>query len=152
MGYYKLYRQQPKGKAVHGTLFFCQPGRRNETLLVKAASTLENLDFIIPPLVYPVVVTMSPRFGKLMPLLRNVPGRDGIRIHGGIKPEHSRGCILLNRKNEYKALVERLLYEQKRHEDIRIEIVQLKPGDNMPVNDIVPINFNDYEKVQTLNG
>ena len=148
MAYYKLYRKEPQGKAVHGTLYLCQPGRRNETLLVKAAETLENTDYLIPALIYKVVVTMSPRFGKLLPLLRNVPNRTGIRIHGGVKPEHSKGCILCTRKNEYKNVVERLLYEQKQNEDIYIEIIQ--PGHEADEQkNIVSINYSDYEKVPT---
>ena len=42
MSYYKLYRDKAEGKAVRGTLYMCQPGKLGETLLVKAASTLEN--------------------------------------------------------------------------------------------------------------
>jgi hypothetical protein len=84
---------------------------------------------MIPALCYRVAVTLSPRFNKLLPILQGVPGRTGIRIHGGIKPEHSQGCILLNRKAEYKAVVERMLYERKQCEEIRIEIIDFKPGD-----------------------
>ena len=42
-----------------------------------------------------MVLTMSPKFGVVLPLLENVPGRSGIRIHTGTKPEHSKGCILV---------------------------------------------------------
>lgn len=149
MSYYKLYRFLPDGNKVRGVLYLCQPGRRNETLLVKAADTLENLPVIIPALVYPVCVTMSPRFGKLLPLLRNVPGRSGIRIHGGTKPEHSQGCVLITRKTQYQAVVERMLYEQKRHEDIRIEIIQMRPGDRLPTNQTINLKYTDYEKIPT---
>jgi hypothetical protein len=58
--------------------------------------TLENADFIIPPGIYPLRRTWSPRFRKLLPLVDNVPDREGIRIHMGTKPEHSEGCILTN--------------------------------------------------------
>lgn len=149
MSYYKLYRHIPEGNKVRGVLYLCEPGRRGETLLVKAAETLENLPVMIPALVYPVAVTMSPRFGKLLPLLRNVPGRSGIRIHGGTKPEHSQGCVLITRKPQYQAVVERMLYEQKRNEDIRIEIIQMRPGDQLPENQVIPLQYTDYEKVPT---
>lgn len=58
-------------------------------------ATLENADFIIPDGQYELTLTMSPKFGKVLPLLNNVPNRAGIRIHTGTKPEHSTGCILM---------------------------------------------------------
>lgn len=39
--------------------------------------------------------TYSPRFKKHLYLLRNVPGRDGIRIHSANLPEELMGCIAL---------------------------------------------------------
>lgn len=49
----------------------------------------------IPAGVYPLVITMSPKFGRLLPLLLNVPGFEGIRIHTGNKAEDTDGCILV---------------------------------------------------------
>ena len=76
-------------------------------------STLENADFIIPAGTYPLKRTYSYKFKKQLPILEDVPDREGIRIHRGTKPEHSQGCILtdmygqstldimLNRLNEF---------------------------------------------------
>lgn len=58
-------------------------------------ATLENADFIVPEGTFQLVNTMSPRFKKILPLLVNVPGRSGIRVHTGTKPEHSKGCVLV---------------------------------------------------------
>jgi hypothetical protein len=58
--------------------------------------TLENADFIIPAGIYPLNRTWSPKFKKLLPIVENVPDREGIRIHMGTKPEHSEGCILVD--------------------------------------------------------
>jgi hypothetical protein len=58
--------------------------------------TLENADFIIPAGTYPVALTWSPKFKKFLPEIQNVPDRTGIRIHMGTRPEHSKGCILLD--------------------------------------------------------
>lgn len=44
---------------------------------------------------YKVTLTDSSRFGKLLPLLNDVKGFAGIRIHPGNKPEDTEGCILL---------------------------------------------------------
>lgn len=49
----------------------------------------------IPSGKYEVVITFSNRFKKYMPLLINVKGFAGIRIHKGNKPEDTEGCILL---------------------------------------------------------
>lgn len=49
----------------------------------------------IPAGTYTVIVTRSPTFKRSLPLLLNVPGFAGVRIHGGNTPEHTRGCILV---------------------------------------------------------
>ena len=59
-------------------------------------NTLENKRYIIPEGEYPVSTTYSPKFKRNLPLLSNVKNRSGIRVHRGTKPEHSRGCILVN--------------------------------------------------------
>ena len=59
-------------------------------------NTLENKRYFIPEGKYPVSTTYSPKFKRNLPLLSNVKNRSGIRVHRGTKPEHSRGCILVN--------------------------------------------------------
>lgn len=119
--YYKLYRSKPEGKAVRGSLY---RGTADGDQFV--CNTLENLDFIIPALVYRVCVTKSPRFQRLMPLVCNVPGRAGIRIHPGSRPEHSRGCILVPNKAIEYSLTAELLRQQRAKEEIRLEIISPK--------------------------
>ncbi len=84
-----LIRQKKIGKAVNGTITF-PIGERSFTY-----PTIENADFIIPAGTYPLNRTWSPKFKKLLPIIEEVPEREGIRIHTGTKPEHSTGCVLV---------------------------------------------------------
>ena len=124
--YYKLIRQHPDGKAVRGTLYtvehrFSRSAGIYKEYLTKVCDTLENADHLILPLIYPVTVTRSPKFGRLLPFINQVPGRTGIRIHRGTRPEHSHGCILVSAENE-QLLTATWLQEQNNHEETRIEI------------------------------
>ena len=49
----------------------------------------------IPYGTYNITITYSPRFKKNLPLLNNVKGFDGIRIHSGNTPQDTEGCLLL---------------------------------------------------------
>jgi hypothetical protein len=57
----------------------------------------------------------------LLPLLNQVPGRTGIRVHRGTQPEHSLGCILVSAHCE-QTLTARWLSEQSAKEETRLEL------------------------------
>lgn len=57
--------------------------------------TLEAATSAIPAGVYPVIITFSQRFQRDLPLVNDVPGRTGIRIHPGNTQAATAGCILL---------------------------------------------------------
>lgn len=85
----KLIRKENNEGAVLGSIHI-DGGRDQHDI-----GTLENEDFIIPEGRYPVRLTYSPKFGKWMPEICDVPNRTGIRFHLGTRPSHSTGCVLL---------------------------------------------------------
>ena len=107
----RLIRKSKDGKAVRGCL------RLGE----QEVATLENADYIIPAGTYPIEVTWSPKFKRMLPIVLNVPGRSGIRVHRGTKPEHSRGCILVSAASEQE-LTAKWLALQAINEPIKITI------------------------------
>ena len=107
----RLTRTSREGKAVRGLM------RVNG----QEVATLENADYIIPAGTYPLAVTWSPKFKRILPLVQNVPGRSGIRVHRGTQPEHSRGCILVSAAMEQE-LTAKWLALQASNEPIKITI------------------------------
>lgn len=107
----RLTRISREGKAVRGIM------RVNG----RDIATLENAEYIIPEGTYPVSVTFSPRFKRMLPLIGNVPGRSGIRIHRGTKPEHSKGCVLVSAVMEQQITAQWLAL-QASNEPIKITI------------------------------
>lgn len=51
----------------------------------------------IPTGIYPVTITYSGRFKHDLPLIENVPGFAGIRIHPGNTAGDTEGCILVGK-------------------------------------------------------
>ena len=83
----------------------------------------------IPFGTYKVIINMSSRFKKEMPLLLNVPGFEGIRIHPGNTDVDTHGCILVGRNTEKgkitsSAITYASLFEKMRKtKDIQITII-----------------------------
>ena len=107
-----LIREQPHGEALRGTLTADRQA---------VCTTLERTSKAIPEGIYRIRVNYSPHFRRVLPLLYFVPGRSGIRIHRGTRPQHSEGCILVPPDKEQE--VTRFLLEaEKSGEENYIEV------------------------------
>lgn len=60
----------------------------------------------IPTGTYKVAVNMSNKFKKLLPLLINVQGYEGVRIHSGNTEIDSLGCLIVGLKTDGKKVLD----------------------------------------------
>lgn len=65
----------------------------------------------IPTGIYPIYLTYSPKYKKQMPLVDNVKGYSGIRIHSGNTSKDTEGCLIVGKNKEVgKVLESRVTY------------------------------------------
>ena len=82
----------------------------------------------IPAGKYPVRITYSPRFKKMLPMLDNVPNFTGVRIHTGNTAADTEGCILVGynrvkgRVCDSRAAFRRLFAKLETAEQIELKI------------------------------
>lgn len=85
----------------------------------------------IPTGTYRIIISYSNKFKKQMPLLLNVPGFAGIRIHSGNTEKDSLGCIIVGKNKAVGKVLESrdtysklfsILQEANKKETIKITI------------------------------
>lgn len=82
----------------------------------------------IPAGEYDVIINMSNRFKRLLPLLVNVPNFDGVRIHAGNTDADTEGCILVGKANgkysiaNSRAAFDKLFAQMQKADSIKIKI------------------------------
>lgn len=86
----------------------------------------------IPTGKYDVILTFSPRFKRVLSLLLNVKGYEGVRVHAGNTNKDTEGCLLvgenkakgqvLNSRATLEKLMSILLECEKRKEKVTILI------------------------------
>lgn len=90
---------------INGT-YFCDTLEDKDRGLSQSLSLEENKalkvygETAIPTGTYVVNISFSNAFQKFLPELMYVPAYVGIRIHNGVVPAHSKGCILVGKKTK----------------------------------------------------
>lgn len=91
----------------------------------------------IPEGRYRVIIDMSVRFGRRLPLVTGVPGRLGIRIHPGNSALDTSGCILLGTVKTADGVL---------HSREACEAFQKKLADALAAGDEAWITIQDTER------
>ena len=124
------------GKLYVDGVYFCETLEDKDRGLDQKLSTAINTalkvygETCIPYGTYNVIVTPSVRLKRTLPLLINVEGFQGIRIHKGNSKKDTLGCIILGTTRGKDAVYQstfqelRLVELLKDKKDITIEIVK----------------------------
>lgn len=101
----KLNKEFTEGKLYINGAYFCDTLEDKDRGLLQSMSvdTIKTIkvykETCIPYGKYKVILSMSKRFGKVMPELLDVKGFIGIRIHSGNTIYDTEGCILVGNKS-----------------------------------------------------
>lgn len=92
---YTIGKLYVDGKHFCDTLEDTDRGLTQDMSLEEIAEKKVYGETAIPKGTYNVVITHSPKFNKNLPLIENVKGFEGIRIHTGNRADQTEGCILV---------------------------------------------------------
>lgn len=97
-----LLREKSDKEKTHGKLYFLSADGKTKNFVCYTLEDVVRPDGVkvygktaIQAGTYKIIVNMSNRFKKMLPLLLDVPMFSGIRIHGGNTADDSLGCILV---------------------------------------------------------
>lgn len=76
----------------------------------------------IPAGRYKIIINMSAKFKKLLPLLIGVPGFEGIRIHSGRDIESTEGCLIPGHKTNDNLVTDSFSIKEKLQAKIQTAI------------------------------
>lgn len=85
------------GRMYLDNVFFCHSCEDEDRFLEGGVVEKVHGRTAIPRGKYRLITSFSNRFQRVLPLVVDVPGFSGIRIHGGNRAEDSLGCILVGK-------------------------------------------------------
>ena len=85
------------GRMYLDNVFFCHVCEDEDRFLEGGVTEKVNDRTAIPRGRYRLTTSFSNRFQRVLPLVLDVPGFSGIRIHGGNRAEDSSGCLLVGK-------------------------------------------------------
>lgn len=102
--------------------YFCDTLEDKDRGLTSSMSTEEIAKIkvygktAIPTGTYTIIWNYSTKFKKMMPLLLNVPGYSGIRIHSGNTDKDTLGCILVGKNSQVGKVLDSRVTASKLYE------------------------------------
>lgn len=85
------------GRMYIDNVFFCHTCEDEDRFLEGGVTEKVYGRTAIPRGKYRLTTSFSNRFQRVLPLVVDVPGFTGIRIHGGNRAEDSSGCVLVGK-------------------------------------------------------
>jgi len=108
---YTIGKLYVNGKQLCNTLEDTDRGLHSNMSAAQLAKLKVKGKTAIPTGTYKVEVTDSPKFQRPLPLLLNVPGFSGIRIHRGSTADSTEGCIIPGINNAVGRVSDSAKYE-----------------------------------------
>jgi hypothetical protein len=86
-----------RGKMFLDDVYFCRTCEDEDRFLENGVTEKIYGCTAIPRGRYRLLTSFSNRFQRVLPIVLDVPGFEGIRLHGGNTAEDTHGCILVGR-------------------------------------------------------
>ncbi len=110
---YTIGKMYLDGKYFCDTLEDTDRSLKEEDSLAKIQKIKIKNQTAIPIGTYKVILNKSPKFGRILPRLIDVPGYEGILIHRGNTNKDTSGCILVGENKVVGKVINSTIYEKK---------------------------------------
>lgn len=127
-GGYCIGKIYANGEELFETLEDYDRGLKDEMPLEEIKARKVYGKTAIPTGIYELILNYSPKYKKVMPLLLNVKGYSGVRIHSGNTEKDTEGCILVG-WNKKKGMV----IDSRKAYDILMKKIEQHKGDKIIV-------------------
>lgn len=84
----------------------------------------------IPKGIYKIILAISPKFKRILPVILNVNYFTGILIHRGNWSKDTHGCILVGKNKIKGGLIDSTIYEK---ELVKLMTVAIKNGEDITI-------------------